>query len=66
MNKEKKMSKFQKISRIIASIFFPFIGIFLIIFHKELEINFLESCLFSLVFIELGNFKQFQLEVKDE
>lgn len=60
------MSKFQKIMRIIASIFLPFIGVFLIGFHKELEINFLEASLFTLVFIELGNFKQFQLEVKDD
>lgn len=60
------MNKFQKIWRIIASIFFPFIGIFLIGFHKELEINFVEASLFFLIFIELGNFKQFQLEVEDE
>ena len=57
------MSKFQKTMRIIVSIFLPFIGIFLIGFHKELEINFVEASLFFLIFIELGNFKQFQLEV---
>ena len=60
------MNKFQKTMRIIASIFFPFIGIFLIGFHKELEINFVEASLFFLIFIELGNFKQLQLEVKED
>lgn len=60
------MSKFKKIIRIIYSIFLPFVGIFLIGFHKKLEIDILEASLFSLVFIELGVFKQFQLEVEDE
>lgn len=60
------MSKFQKIMKIIDSIFLPFLGIFLIVFYKELEINFLDASLFFLIFIELGNFKQFQLEVEDE
>lgn len=50
----------------IGSIFLPFLGVFLIGFHKELEIDFLEAGLFLLIFIELGNFKQFQLEVENE
>lgn len=59
------MSKFQKTMKIIASIFLHFLGIFLIGFHKQLEINSIEAGLFFLIFIELGNFKQLQLEVKE-
>lgn len=60
------MNKFQKTVRIIASIFLPLLGAFLIGFHKKLEIDFLEASLFFLIFVELGNFKQFQLEVKED
>ena len=60
------MNKFQKIMTTISSIFLPFLGVILIGFHEKLEIDFLEASLFLLVFIELGNFKQFQLEVKDK
>lgn len=60
------MSKFKKIMLMIASIFLPFMGVFLIGFHKKLDMSFEEAALFTLIFIELGNFKQFQLEVEDE
>ena len=58
------MTKYERIMLIISSIFLPCLGIVLIIFHKKLDIDFLEAALFTMVFIELSNSKQFQLEVK--
>lgn len=60
------MNKFQKIMTIISSIFLSSLGIVLLIFHKELDIDLLEASLFFLIFVELGNFKQFQLEVTND
>lgn len=60
------MSKFERIMLIISSIFLPCLGIVLILFHKKLDMEFVEAALFMLVFIELSNSKQFQLEVKSK
>ena len=59
------MSKFKKTMLMIESILLPFLGIFLLGFHEKLDIDFLEASLFLLIFIEISNFKQFQLEVED-
>lgn len=58
------MDKFERIMLIISSIFLPCLGILLIIFHTKLDMTFEEASLFTLIFIELSNSKQFQLEVK--
>lgn len=56
-NFDKKMKKYERIMTILSIIFLFCVGMVLMIFHKKLDMDFLEASLFMLVFIELINYK---------
>lgn len=56
-NFDKKLKRYEKIMTIISIIFLLCVGIVLMVFHEKLDMDFFESSLFMLIFIELINYK---------